>query len=124
MLKAMVRPALESLHSEFSSCVEYTPPRATNRDRMGRVTATRFNQSSKLKAHINFSPTPEQITVFGDVPEARVRAVLTFRQCDIELEREGSIKLLDREANNRVYSILAVTRTPLDTFYRVLIGDE
>jgi hypothetical protein len=71
-----------------------------------------------IKAHIKWQPTPEEVSVFGDVPFERVRGLLTTTQ-EPELKRQGSITV-----NEQKLSILAVTRSPLDTFYRVLIGVE
>jgi hypothetical protein len=113
------RQHLQTAHGQFAREVFYVEPSAGTRDRSGILTSVIEPRVHSIEAHIKWQPTPEQVTAFGDVPFERVQGLLTTTQPEPELKRQGSII-----ADGKKYSVLAVTRSPLDTFYRVLIGVE
>jgi hypothetical protein len=110
---------MANAHLQFAREVFYVEPSSGTRDRSGILTSVIEPRVHSIEAHIKWQPTPEQVTAFGDVPFERVQGLLTTTQPEPELKRQGSII-----ADGKKYSILAVTHSPLDTFYRVLIGVE
>ena len=110
---------LRNAHQRFDREIEYIAPSSGTRDRAGVLTSTIEPRGTCIQAHIKWQPTPEQVTAFGDVPFERVRGLLTTTQSEPELKRQGTVIV-----DGAKLSILAVTRSPLDTFYRVLIGVE
>lgn len=115
----LLRQHMVNNHRYFAREVEYIAPNTGVRSRAGVLTSTVQPRPECLKAHIKWQPTVEQVTPFGDVPAERVRGLLTIEQCPLEIDRKGTFKI-----DQTSYSILGVTRSPLDTFYRVLIGVE
>jgi hypothetical protein len=117
----MLKPALSRLHAALSSDLEvnYVPPAVTSRSRGGAVLSSKTVTKKCVDVTINWSPTPEQITPFGDVPENRTKALVNIWQCPVEILRQGSL-----EIEGKRFNILAVTRSPLDFRYHVLIGVE
>jgi hypothetical protein len=121
MFRNMLKPAFSRLHRMVASDldVKYVPQSVVLRSRGGAVISTVPVTAKCVDVTINWSPTPEQVTPFGDVAESRVRALVNIWQCPVEIERTGSL-----EIDGKKYGILAVTRSPLDFRYHVLIGVE
>jgi hypothetical protein len=99
--------------------VHYVPPSVVLRSRGGAVVSTVPVIKKCVDVTVNWSPTPEQITPFGDVAENRAKALVNIWQCPVEITRQGSLEIAGKR-----FDILAVTRSPLDFRYHVLIGVE
>lgn len=117
-------PQLEAFHRANGLWVGYLPPLKGERDRSGVVTEAKRQTPEQIKALINWTPTLEQVTAFGDPSRLQAGRRAVFRVLAADLCPDTAGSFTRGQTHYSIWAVNALERGGQVYCYDCLVGFE